>query len=170
MAPFAVFEADGLSSISVSNVSFSSCFSARDGGAILVYGGASLQVSSSFFHKISSAGCGGAIAAVGGVVTISKSIFNSCSAMTGGGAICTFNYVRYGQDEMISSSLSLANNVFSRCYSDNVAGAIWARSSNTKTKVVVLIESCSFQVFSAISLIATPYRQRINSAISLIVT
>jgi hypothetical protein len=148
MAPSAVFEAEGLSSISVSNVSFTSCSSARDGGAILVYGGASLQVSSTIFHKISSAGCGGAIAAVGGVVTISKSTFNSCSAMTGGGAICTFNYVRYGQDEMIASSLRLANSIFSRCNSNNVAGAIWARSSNTNTKVVVMIESCSFQVFS----------------------
>jgi hypothetical protein len=146
MAPFAVLEAEGLSSMLVSNVSFTSCFSARDGGAVRSYGGASLQVLSSEFHNTTSAGCGGAIAAVGGVVSISKSIFNGCSAVSGGGAICTFDFVRYGQDEIIETTVRLSNTAFNGCTSNNIAGAVWASSSNKQTKVTVVIESCNFQV------------------------
>jgi hypothetical protein len=148
MAPFAVFEVEGLSSMFVSNVSFSSCFSARDGGAIQAYGGATLEVFGSKFYNTSSAGCGGAIAAAGGVITISKSTFSGCSAVSGGGAMCAFDFVRYGQEVLIATTLKILNSAFNSCRSIRAAGAIWARSSKKQTAVAVFIENCIFQVSS----------------------
>jgi hypothetical protein len=147
MATQAAIQVEGFASLLVSNSSFTGCYSQRDGGTIQVYGGATLKVSDSRFKNSRSAGCGGAIAAGGGESQISSSFFEGCFAVHGGGAICSFNYVRYGQLIPIPTSLAIVSSQFKECNSSNTAGAIWATSSSSQTEVAILINGCSFQVF-----------------------
>jgi hypothetical protein len=147
MATQAALEVEGSASLLVSNSSFTGCHSQRDGGTIRAYGGATLKVSGSRFRNSRSAGCGGAIAAGGGESHISSSFFEGCFAVYGGGAICSFNYLCYGQLIPFTTSMAIVSSQFKECNSSNTAGAIWATSSSSQAKVAILINGCNFQVF-----------------------
>ena len=146
ISPGAVFDVEGSGSLSIANSTFSFCYSSRDGGTIQAYAGASLVVVNSNFQHSNSAGCGGAIATGGGATNISRCNFKSCSADVGGGAICAFDYVCYGEQNAVSTSLQISGSTFSRCNSSGTAGALWATSTSAQSNVFVGIDSSQFQV------------------------
>ena len=155
MASQAVIQVES-AEIVVANSTFVACFSAKDGGTIQAFGGVNLTVSKSTFRFGKSKGCGGAIAIGGGKANITDSNFYGCSAEGGGGALCAFNYVRYGQPTSIITFLNIFGNYFNNCSSSNTAGAIWALSSSVQTGVVLNVNECAFQVCSIWYFIPTP--------------
>ena len=142
------------STLTVSNSSFSSCFSMDDGSIIKSYDASVVYVTSSTFYNLRSDGFGGAISAVGSRVYLSTTKFINCTSSSGGGAVWVSTYVSYGTSFSDNTIIVIDSCVFHHCSSPNGGGALSATSESTDVSssgqsILVAVVSTVFSNCSA---------------------
>ena len=126
-----VFTAQG-SALIISKVSFTSCWSNTDGGAVRAYDMAQVVIQESNFTDIHSRGFGGAVSVLGSNLSISKSLFQNCSSPNGGGAIWSSGIPDcFRTNQSSSSYLRIESSEFTNCSSGGVGGGLFADSSRS---------------------------------------
>ena len=123
-----LLEADD-SILYITNVKFSSCTSAGDGGAIRAYGGANVEIQDCEFIGCYSKGSGGAVSAVGATMLVSDSKFVNCSSDGSGGAIYGAEMLKYPADYSQLSAHIISSH-FERCQSGDSGGAVQVNSGS----------------------------------------
>jgi hypothetical protein len=128
-SPYSVLDAES-ATLNVKSVTFIACSSDYDGGGVRCYGaGGLVNIMSSTFNAVRSGGTGGAISAIGCSVYVSESIFRTCRAIAGGGAISGSQYQCYGSDQKVKTRLQITSCQFEDCTSIGEGGAILVSSS-----------------------------------------
>jgi hypothetical protein len=115
------------SALIMSNSSFAGCWSDTDGGVVQAYDLAKVVIDSCNFTDTFSSGFGGAVAAYGSSLSISRSSFQSCIALKGGGAVwSTVFQDSYGSSRIKNTDLSIIYSMFKLCCTGGAGGAVLA--------------------------------------------
>jgi hypothetical protein len=106
------------SHLNILNSNFYGCHSDTDGGVILSYDLAVVDIEGCNFTNVYSSGFGGAVAAYGSSVSVHNSWFHNCSSKLGGGAVWSSLFQDcYGSKRVNNTYLQISSSVFSYCTS-----------------------------------------------------